>query len=117
MQVDRRSLASPVKNYFRISAEDVGTTGCPRFVFREERVTATGEIHKNVPPLLVQKVSDTIKEIKMNRIGILLVEQNFDMTVRLGDVFYILNKGLIVFDGTREEILAQEELLKQYLSV
>ncbi len=75
------------------------------------------EPSEGLAPLLVQKVSDTIKEIKKNRISILLVEQNFDMTVELGDKFYILNKGLIVFDGSREEILAQEETRKQYLSV
>ncbi|MCF8129964.1 MAG: ABC transporter ATP-binding protein [Deltaproteobacteria bacterium] len=75
------------------------------------------EPSEGLAPLLVQKVSDTIKEIKMNRISILLVEQNFDMTVELGDNFYILNKGLIVFDGSREEILAQQEIRKQYLSV
>jgi len=75
------------------------------------------EPSEGLAPLLVQKVSDTIQEIKSNRISVLLVEQNFDMTVELGDTFYILNKGLIVFDGSREEIMSQEEIRKQYLSV
>lgn len=75
------------------------------------------EPSEGLAPLLVEKVSDTIKEIKSNRISVLLVEQNFDMTVELGDTFYILNKGLIVFEGSQEEILRQEEVRKQYLSV
>lgn len=75
------------------------------------------EPSEGLAPLLVRKVADTIKEIKNNHISVLLVEQNFDMTVKLGDSFYILNKGQIVFDGSREEILGQEEVRKQYLSV
>ncbi len=75
------------------------------------------EPSEGLAPLLVRKVADTIKEIKNNHISVLLVEQNFDMTVQLGDNFYILNKGQIVFDGSREEILEQEEVRKQYLSV
>ncbi len=75
------------------------------------------EPSEGLAPLLVQKVSDTIQEIKNNRISVLLVEQNFDMTVELGDIFYILNKGLIVFEGSQEKILSQEEVRKQYLSV
>jgi branched-chain amino acid transport system ATP-binding protein len=75
------------------------------------------EPSEGLAPLLVRKVVDIIKEIKDNHISVLLVEQNFDMTVQLGDNFYILNKGQIVFDGSREEILAQEEVRKQYLSV
>lgn len=75
------------------------------------------EPSEGLAPLLVRAVSDTIQEIKNDRISVLLVEQNFDMTVKLGDNFHILNKGLIVFDGSREEILEQEEIRKQYLSV
>jgi len=75
------------------------------------------EPSEGLAPLLVRKVADTVNEIKRNRISVLLVEQNFDMTVQLGDTFYILNKGLIVFNGSREEILAQDDVRKQYLSV
>lgn len=75
------------------------------------------EPSEGLAPLLVRKVAETIKEIKNNRISVLLVEQNFDMTVQLGDNFFILNKGQIVFEGSREEILGQEEVRKQYLSV
>lgn len=75
------------------------------------------EPSEGLAPLLVKTVSDTIVEIKRDRITVLLVEQNFEMTVEVGDLFYVLNKGQIVFRGSGEEILAQEEIRKQYLSV
>jgi len=75
------------------------------------------EPSEGLAPLLVQAVADTIAQIKNDGITILLVEQNFHMTVDVGDLFYVLNKGQIVFRGTPEEILAQEEVRTQYLSV
>jgi branched-chain amino acid transport system ATP-binding protein len=75
------------------------------------------EPSEGLAPILVRLVADTILEIKGGGITILLVEQNFDMTVELGDLFYIINKGQIVFRGSREEIVSQEEIRRQYLSV
>ena len=82
----------------------------PEFVLMDEP-------SEGLAPILVRAVADTIQEIRNDRITILLVEQNFDMTVELGDLFYILNKGQIVFQGSRDEILREEETRKQYLSV
>lgn len=75
------------------------------------------EPSEGLAPLLVKAVSDTIIQIKNDGITVLLVEQNFEMTTEVGDLFYVLNKGQIVFRGTSEEILAQEDIRKQYLSV
>lgn len=75
------------------------------------------EPSEGLAPLLVQVVATTIQEIKDDDISVLLVEQNFDMAVELGNTFHILNKGQIVFSGSRDEILKEEETRKQYLSV
>jgi len=75
------------------------------------------EPSEGLAPLLVQVVATTIQEIKNAGISVLLVEQNFDMAVELGNTFYILNKGQIVFSGSKDEILKEEETRKQYLSV
>ena len=75
------------------------------------------EPSEGLAPLLVRLVAETIQEIKKDRITVLLVEQNFEMTVKLGDIFYIINKGKIVFRGSRDEIISQEDIRKQYLTV
>jgi branched-chain amino acid transport system ATP-binding protein len=75
------------------------------------------EPSEGLAPLLVKVVSDTIIQIKRDGITVLLVEQNFDMSVELGNIFYIINKGQIVFCGSGDEIKAQEETRKQFLSV
>lgn len=75
------------------------------------------EPSEGLAPLLVRTVANTIEQIKEDRIAVLLVEQNFDMTIQLGDIFYILNKGQIVFEGSKEQILTEEGIRKQYLSV
>ena len=75
------------------------------------------EPSEGLAPLLVQQVVDTIHQIKKDRITVLLVEQNYAMTEELGDMFYIMNKGQIVFHGTKEEIAREEGTRKRYLSV
>lgn len=75
------------------------------------------EPSEGLAPLLVKTVAETIVQIKKGNITVLLVEQNFEMSVNLGDLFYIINKGKIVFCGSGEELKSQEEICKQYLSV
>lgn len=75
------------------------------------------EPSEGLAPLLVETVANTITEIKRNHITILLVEQNFDMTVELGDFFYVINKGKVAFSGPRTQIVDDKELRRLYLSV
>lgn len=46
-----------------------------------------------------------------------MVEQNFNAAIKVADRFYIMSKGVIVFSGNREELLAAEEVRKNYLEV
>lgn len=75
------------------------------------------EPSEGLAPLLVRTVVDTIHEIKRHRMTVLLVEQNFTMTLELGDLFFVLNKGRTVYRGSREEITRDEGIRKQYLSL
>ncbi|RLB36197.1 MAG: ABC transporter ATP-binding protein [Deltaproteobacteria bacterium] len=75
------------------------------------------EPSEGLAPLLVQLVAETISEIKRDKISILLVEQNYEMSENLGDYFYILSKGKIVYEGNREQITRDNKLIRNYLSV
>lgn len=88
-----------------------------RALVANPNVILMDEPSEGLAPLLVRAVADTILEIKRDRITVLLVEQNFDMTVELGDLFYIINKGQIVFRGSKEDVILEEGIRKQYLSV
>jgi branched-chain amino acid transport system ATP-binding protein len=48
---------------------------------------------------------------------ILLSEQNLKFAARLADRAYIIEKGLIRFDGPMAVLMADEELRRKYLTV
>jgi urea transport system ATP-binding protein len=64
----------------------------------------------------VEEIGDAIRQLrKEGKIGILLVEQNLDFCIEVGDRFYIMDRGSIVAQGTISEL--NNELIKQHLTV
>ncbi len=56
-------------------------------------------------------------DIKKLGITTIIVEQNAVAVLRLADRALILDTGKIVFDGTSQELLDNEELRHQYLAI
>jgi branched-chain amino acid transport system ATP-binding protein len=67
-------------------------------------------------PLLVKEVFNIIRTINREQgITMLLVEQNANMALRQARYGYIMESGKIVLDGTREELLNNEDVKEFYL--
>ncbi|NVK17158.1 MAG: ABC transporter ATP-binding protein [Methylocystaceae bacterium] len=67
-------------------------------------------------PLLVKEVFEIIRTLnKELGITMLLVEQNANMALKHCDYGYIMESGKIVMDGTREELLNNEDVKEFYL--
>ena len=56
-------------------------------------------------------------EVKATGITTILVEQNAVAALKLADRALILDTGEIVFDGSAEEVLNNEELRHEYLAI
>ena len=64
----------------------------------------------------LEEIGDAIQQLrKEGKMGILLVEQNLDFSIEVGDRFYIMDRGSIVAQGTFSEL--NNELIKQHLTV
>ncbi|ART75725.1 ABC transporter ATP-binding protein [Sutcliffiella horikoshii] len=74
------------------------------------------EPSKGLAPIMVEKVMDSIQQMKKET-TIILVEQNFYMASTIGDCFYILDDGRTVHHGRMHELKENEELRKQYLGI
>ena len=74
------------------------------------------EPSEGLSPILIKKFTETLAKLK-EEITIILVEQNFKMAKKIGDVGYILDMGRIVFQGSMEEVAGNEEILKRHLGV
>jgi branched-chain amino acid transport system ATP-binding protein len=72
---------------------------------------------EGLAPMLVDSVSDVIREIHEAGISILLVEQGFEVILDLTTRAYVMSKGQIVFDGTSQELADNREVREKYLEV
>jgi len=66
-------------------------------------------------PLIIENLYKTIQEIKKSGLSILLVDENADHVEGLADKVYLLESGVLIKEGTAEEMLQDEALLATYL--
>ena len=75
------------------------------------------EPSQGLAPLVVTAVMDTIRSLKAERVSMLLVEQNAEMALRLADRVYVIDHGMVVFEGTPETLRADRQVTSTYLGV
>jgi len=69
-------------------------------------------------PMMVQEVFSIIAKVnREQKIPILLVEQNSSLALQYADFAYIMELGKIVLEGTRDEIMANEDVREFYLGL
>jgi branched-chain amino acid transport system ATP-binding protein len=67
-------------------------------------------------PNLVELVFETVEKIyDEQKLPVLLVEQNAEMSLNIANYAYVLEVGKIVLEGTGKELLNSEEVHKKYL--
>ncbi len=75
------------------------------------------EPSQGLAPLVVNAVIDTIRELKSQRVSMLLVEQNAEMALQLADRVYIIDHGTVVFEGPPGRLRADRQAMTTYLGV
>jgi branched-chain amino acid transport system ATP-binding protein len=75
------------------------------------------EPSEGLSPIMVEKISEVLKEIQKKGTTILLVEQNTDMALEISSRCYLMDEGVIKFEGSPEEIKANEEVQREYLAI
>jgi branched-chain amino acid transport system ATP-binding protein len=66
-------------------------------------------------PLMVKEVGRIIVDINQRKVGIILVEQNAQMALRLAKKGYVLETGSIALQGEASELIDNEQVRKAYL--
>jgi branched-chain amino acid transport system ATP-binding protein len=88
-----------------------------RALARDIKLLLLDEPYEGLAPVIVQEIASIVEEIKKYGITTILVEQNAVAALRLADRALILDTGKIVFDGTAQEVLDNEELRHEYLAI
>jgi branched-chain amino acid transport system ATP-binding protein len=72
---------------------------------------------EGLAPLIIHDVLEMLSTVRRAGVTILMVEQNFKAAVKVADRFYIMGKGQIVFEGDLGELMAEEDIRRNYLEV
>jgi len=87
-----------------------------RALMARPKMILLDEPSMGLSPLLVKEVFGIIRELNRElKITMLLVEQNARMALQAASFGYIMESGKIVLDGTRDELVNNEDVKEFYL--
>jgi branched-chain amino acid transport system ATP-binding protein len=66
-------------------------------------------------PLLVKQIWNIIENLNSLGVGIILVEQNASMALKLAEKAYVLEVGKTILSGESNELINNEHVIKAYL--
>jgi branched-chain amino acid transport system ATP-binding protein len=75
------------------------------------------EPSEGLAPLVVQTLREQLGRLKQSGLTLVLAEQNVRFVSELGDRVYILEKGMVRFEGSMAEFLADDGVRQAYLAV
>ena len=75
------------------------------------------EPSEGLAPIIVRTLMDVIRRLKDEGLTILLVEQNIEMALELGDRHYIIDQGIITHQANSREFLEDEDIKTKYLTI
>ena len=108
----RRTLRAPANV---LSGGEQQQLAIARALVARPRLLLLDEPSLGLAPQLVERVLETVEEIRREGITVLLVEQKGLQAVALADRTYVLRSGRIVLAGSRADLIAAGEFDAAYL--
>jgi len=72
---------------------------------------------EGLAPKIVEQVAQLFDEMKNRGVSILLVEQKLAIALKISQRLYVMGHGQIVFEGTPDELKANDAVRKEWLEV
>jgi branched-chain amino acid transport system ATP-binding protein len=66
-------------------------------------------------PMLVEEIFGLVAQLRETGVTLLLVEQNVERTLEIADRVYLMNTGLVEFEGTAGELRQRVDIASAYL--
>ncbi len=83
----------------------------------EPKLLLLDEPSEGLMPSLVEKLLNTIVELKLNRVSVLLVEQKIEAALKVADRIAFLENGSVRGEATPEELAVNPQPLLRYVGV
>ncbi len=88
-----------------------------RALMNRPKLLLMDEPSLGLSPLLVEEIFEIIKNIRLEGITILLVEENANKALEVADFGYVMENGRFVTSGTADELRKNEDVQEFYLGV
>ncbi|KQU50929.1 ABC transporter ATP-binding protein [Bosea sp. Leaf344] len=88
-----------------------------RTLMGNPKLVLLDEPSEGLAPVIVEEMAKTILALKAEGLTVLISEQNLHFAGNVADRAAIIEKGMIRFTGTMDELKADEAVRSQYLSV
>ncbi|MBR1840996.1 MAG: LPS export ABC transporter ATP-binding protein [Alphaproteobacteria bacterium] len=105
----RKSPALALSGGERRRLEIARALACrPSFILLDEPLAG-------IDPIAVNEIRMLVSQLKNRGLGVLITDHNVRETLDIIDRAYILHSGMVLMEGTPEEIVANEDVRKVYL--
>lgn len=88
-----------------------------RAVIEPRDLLLVDEPTKGLAPAIINDLADAFEQLKAQQVSILLVEQNFNFSRRLGQTVAVMNDGAVVHAGTMAGLAENDELQQDLLGL
>ena len=75
------------------------------------------EPYEGLAPQIIEAVEGAIERINTDGTTVLLVEQNAVAAMKIADRCYVLDRGQVVFEGSADELRANNTVRERYLGI
>ena len=88
-----------------------------RALLARPRLLLIDEFSEGLQPNIVQELAAGLGEIAASGVGVMLVEQNARLALRVSARCYVMEKGVVVDEGASSDFLTDEARLREHLVV
>ena len=101
----------------RLSGGEQQMLTIARTLMGSPRVLLLDEPSEGLAPLVVQMLSEQLGRLKRTGLTMILAEQTVNFVSALGDRVYILEKGVVRYQGGMGDFLANDDVRRAHLAV
>ncbi len=88
-----------------------------RTLMTNPEVLLLDEPSEGLAPLIVALLAEMILQVRAEGVTVLLAEQNLHFCAKVSDRGYVIDKGVIRYEGKMRDLLADEDVKEKYLAV